>query len=316
MLLKKNNKIKRIKLNLIHHQKICYYKRSDSTLYQEKIPGYKAMWFLYYNLFGKQLLMTVVARKLTQVLYGKLMDTKWSKKMIKTFINDFNIPMDSYEKSVLQFKSFNDFFIRKKTTIELFLKFNENILCSPCDGKVLVYPSIKQIEHFYIKNHEFSFKKLINDDPNLNEFHNGSIAIIRLCPSDYHRFHFPCKGFVEKTIDISGLYYSVSPVALRKRASIFWENKRTLTKIKESPFSDYLYIEVGATCVGTIEQTYKPFSYIKRGDEKGYFKFGGSTVILIFKENTVIFDQDFIDNTIQGYETEIKVGEQIGILKK
>lgn len=312
MLFRKNKRIKSIKLSIKHHHNIKFYKRNDSELYTEKVPGYKAMWFLYYNLFGKQLLFTFVARKLTQVLYGKLMDTRWSKRMIKTFIHDYNIPMEQYEKSARQYKSFNDFFIRKKISIDHFQQSDTQVLCSPCDGKILVYPDLREINHFYIKDQSFSFDRLLESNDFYNDYSDGSMAIIRLCPSDYHRFHFPSGGFAEHSFKVKGKYYSVSPVALRKRAGIFWENKREVTVVTKSEFSEYLYIEVGATCVGSIIQTYNPGKPIYRGQEKGYFKFGGSTVILVFKKNIIQFDEDLIRNTNEGYETEICVGEFIG----
>ena len=135
--------------------------------------------------------------------------------------------------------------------------------------------------------------------------------IIRLAPVDYHRFHFPVSGNVSPNKKIEGDYYSVNPFALRKKAEIFWLNKREYTILSNPLFGDVIMAEVGATMVGSIVQTFKGSS-VNKGEEKGYFKFGGSTVVLLFEKSKIHIDEDLLINTAKGYETTVKMGERIG----
>ena len=144
------------------------------------------------------------------------------------------------------------------------------------------------------------------------EFNEGAMAIIRLAPVDYHRYHFPVSGKLEKIIDIKGDYFSVSPIAMKKSLEIFMKNKRSITLIEGEKYNRYLFAEIGATMVGTIVNTTKEKELVLKGEEKGYFKFGGSSVMMIFKKGIVNFDKDILENTKNGYETSVKMGEGIG----
>ena len=138
--------------------------------------------------------------------------------------------------------------------------------------------------------------------------------IIRLAPVDYHRFHFPVSGNISVNKKIDGDYYSVNPFALRKKAEIFCLNKREYSILSNPLFGDVVIAEVGATMVGSIIQTFKG-SYVNKGMEKGYFKFGGSTVVLLFEKSKIHIDKDLLTNTANGYETTVKMGERIGAEK-
>ena len=150
------------------------------------------------------------------------------------------------------------------------------------------------------------------DNPDLaQKYQDGALLIIRLAPMDYHRFHFPVSGKLSPNKKIDGDYYSVNPYALRKKAEIFCLNKREYTILSNPLFGDVVMAEVGATMVGSIEQTFKG-SFVNKGEEKGYFKFGGSTVVLLFEKSKIHIDEDLLINTAKGYETTVKMGERIG----
>ena len=152
-------------------------------------------------------------------------------------------------------------------------------------------------------------------DKNLaKKYEDGIFVIIRLAPVDYHRFHFPADGIIEDSHLINGDYYSVSTHAIRRNFRIFCENKREYSILKTQKFGDIVMIEVGATMVGGIKQTYKPNSFVKKGQEKGYFYFGGSTCILVFEKGKVKLDKDLIENTKKGIETKVYMGEKIGVV--
>ena len=137
--------------------------------------------------------------------------------------------------------------------------------------------------------------------------------IFRLAPNDYHRFHFPCDGFIGSRNKITGYYYSVSPSAVKENISIFWKNIREYSLLSSEEYSDIIISEVGATMVGSIVQTHKSISKVKKGLEKGYFEFGGSTVVLILKKDAIIIDDDLIENTKDGLETFVRMGEKIAV---
>jgi len=138
------------------------------------------------------------------------------------------------------------------------------------------------------------------------------MVISRLCPTDYHRFHFPCTCIPGKAKLINGPLFSVNPLALKKHIAILSENKRVLTPLETGLFGQALYIEVGATCVGSIKQTFTPSKPHEKGEEKGYFEFGGSCTILLFQPNTIQFDQDLIDASADYIETYAKMGTSLG----
>ncbi len=239
------------------------------------------------------------------------MDSCISRFLIKSFVNDYHVSMDDSITSVSGFKSFNAFFTRQLRAGSRPVCPDMSTIISPADGKILVFKKANQSMSFYIKDTLFNLSDFIGDDTISKRFQNASMAIIRLSPVDYHRFHFPVTCFPGKSRLINGSYYSVSPLALRKNTAIFNQNKREICLLSSDTHSDVLMIEVGATFVGGIRQTYKADRLTEKGEEKGYFKFGGSTVVLLFQENSIQFDNDLLENTHKGFETTIRMGESI-----
>jgi len=190
---------------------------------------------------------------------------------------------------------------------------NSTVAVSPADGKIVAYANISNSD-FIIKGYRFNVFSFLNGRLAQN-YLDGSLVIIRLAPPDYHRFHFPIDGSVTPITRIDGDYYSVNPLALRKMTEIFCLNKREYTVISNPLFGDVVMAEVGATMVGSIVQTYSG-NFVKKGEEKGYFKFGGSTLVLLFEKNKIHIDEDLLKNTLQGHETAIKMGERIGVSVK
>ena len=156
---------------------------------------------------------------------------------------------------------------------------------------------------------------LFNKDAELVErYRGGTCGILRLCPSDYHRFHFPVGGKVGPTKMVKGLLHSVNPYVLGQKRQVFAANKRSICSLESPDFGNVLLMEVGAMGVGSIVQTYASDTEVKPGDEKGYFKFGGSTTIFFFEKDRVEFDEDLIRNSELGVETLVRMGETIGRL--
>jgi phosphatidylserine decarboxylase len=288
---------------------INYFERGSDLLKTENVAGEAYLVWLYNNPIGEATLWALAKRKVISTMVGKKMDHPSSTERIQPFIEEFNIDMSTAQTQ--EFSSFNDFFCRKLKINARPIDTSEAIAASPVDGKVLAYSDISKID-FIVKGHHFDIFSFLNDEDLAQNYLDGSAIILRLAPFDYHRFHFPVSGSVSPSTPIEGYYYSVNPLALRQMTEILCLNKRELTTISNSLFGDIVMVEVGATMVGTILQTHTG-NIAQKGEEKGYFKFGGSTVVLLFEKNKIRFDEDLLLNTSEGYETEIKQGESIGV---
>ena len=294
-------------------KKIEYIERKTGEIKVEKVPGEKYLKFLYYNPLGELPLNLVVKKKFLTEYYGKKMDKPESVKKIPSFIEQADINIAEAKKRVEEFKSFNDFFYRELKEGARTVDYRENVLASPADGKILAFENLDMEKEFYIKGDKFTLEEFFADKELANKYKNGVFMIIRLAPIDYHRFHFPADGEISESKLIDGVYYSVSTHAIKKNFRILCENKREYSILKTEKFGDIAMFEVGATMVGGIKQSYKSNSYVKKGEEKGYFYFGGSTCVLVFERGKVKIDEDLLENTKKGIETKVYMGEKIGI---
>ena len=276
---------------------IEYIYRKTGEKLIEKVPGEKYLKFLYYNPFGELALNLVIKRKFLTWYYGKEMDKKSSVSKIKSLIESAGINMAESKKNIDEFNSFNEFFIRELKSGAREIDMNENTLVSPADGRIFVYENLSEVSKFFLKGDEFTLQEFFKDGFLAEKYKGGVFMIIRLAPVDYHRYHFPADGFINKSRLIEGYYYSVSPHAIKKNFRIYCENKREYSTLKTEKFGDIIISEIAATMVGGIIQSYTPDTFIKKGDEKGYFYFGGSTVIMIFEKGKVAVDKDLILNS-------------------
>ncbi|SEA17065.1 phosphatidylserine decarboxylase [Flavobacterium gillisiae] len=288
---------------------IHYYDRESGELKTEKVAAEKWLVWLYNNPIGEATLWTLVKRKLVSSIYGTMMDRPSSTKKIQRFIEEFDIDMNVFEKQ--EYHSFNDFFTRKINNIARPIDTTATSTVSPADGKILAYADISNSD-FIVKGYRFDVSSFLNNAELAKKYIDGSLVIIRLAPADYHRYHFPVSGSVSPNTKIDGDYYSVNPLALRKMTEIFCLNKREYSVVSNPVFGDVVMAEVGATMVGSMVQTYSG-DVVNKGDEKGYFKFGGSTVVLLFEKNKINIDADLLSNTLKGIETSAKQGERIGV---
>ncbi len=286
---------------------IEYVERSSNTIKKEDVVAKGALNWLYYTPGGKLTLHILLKRKLASTIVGHFMSSPLSVNQVKKFIIKHNIDLSQYH-SENGFKCFNDFFYRK-------LKEGKRIigesLVSPADGKMLAFQDIDHVPSFFIKGSEFKLHEFLKDEKMAKKFDGGSMVIVRLAPTDYHRFHFPVKGIASETKSLKGRYFSVSPVALKKNIKIFSQNRRVYNTIKSDKYGNVLMAEIGAALVGSIIQTYTPDSMVEKGNEKGYFAYGGSTVVLIFEKGKVTIDADLLENTKKHLETEVRMGENI-----
>ena len=294
--------------------KIEYVDRKTGQKEVEEIYGRWALALLYGESVLSQifsfLFLPFIARiPWASKWYGFLQKSPSSARKVLPFIAAYNIDASEFQEQT--FESFNDFFIRKLKPETRPIAKGKDRAVLPADGRYLVFPDLSRTDRFYVKGQTFDLPSFLQDPLLAHRFGDGSMAIARLCPTDYHRFHFPCDGMAGRAKPIEGPLFSVNPVALRRKLSILAENKRVVTEIKTDHFGTMLYVEVGATCVGSIHQTYRQGRILK-GDEKGYFSFGGSCLVLLFEKGKIHFDEDLVSNTKNGLETKGLFGTSFG----
>ena len=298
-------------------KEVYVFDRKTQILEKEQIYGLFFIKALYgdgiFSLIFKMLFLPLISRfAFFSYLYGFLQKTKKSRKKISPFIKKFKVDISEFECSIEKFSSFNDFFIRSLKKEARPINKEEDSIVLPADGRYLFYPSISEAKGFYVKGKKFDMLTLIQDHKLCEIYKQGSLVIGRLCPTDYHRFHFPCECLPSKAKLINGNFYSVNPIALRKKISIFCENKRMITKLQTKAFGKILFIEVGATCVASIKQTYIPKTLCMKGEEKGYFEFGGSSILMFFPPKKVHFDKDLLSFSSKQIEVKAQMGERFG----
>ncbi len=296
---------------------IKYVDRQTGKLEEEKIYGRWALALLYGESAGARLFAFFFLPFLARIpwvsrLYGWLQKRPASAKKIEPFLKEFHV--DASEFQTAEFSSFNDFFIRKLKPERRPVVPDGRAAAMPADGRYLVFPNVSQADGFYVKGQRFDLSSFLSDPAMARRLTGGSMAIVRLCPTDYHRFHFPCSGIASAPRPIDGPLFSVNPVALRQRLSILWENKRVVTEIETDHFGTLFFVEVGATCVGSIHQTFTPGKRVVKGEEKGYFSFGGSCIVLLFEKGKIRFDEDLVENSRKGLETKGLFGSSLARL--
>ena len=292
---------------------VKYYNRKTKCLEEEKVAGGKCIDWIYSSPIGMNVLEMIIKKRWLSALAGRYSNSSLSKKRIESFINKFQIDMKEYQGNPKEYKSFNEFFSRKIKEGARKIDLAPSILISCGDGRALAYDKISSQQEIPIKGMSCTLGQILQEEELASEYQAASCFVLRLSPTDYHRFHFVDSGVCEDTRHIWGSFYSVNPKALKSIQDVFCRNEREVSIFHSDHFGKIIYVEVGATFVGSIYQTFSKDQRVNKGEEKGYFCFGGSTVILFFQENRVQFDEDLIQQTQKGIETKVMMGEQIGI---
>jgi phosphatidylserine decarboxylase len=298
---------------------ILYYNRYTKTVETEKVFGEGWLRFAYDNPAGRFFVWAMARRALFSQFYGAKMNNPVSALRILPFIAKYGIDVDEFAKSPFDYKTFNEFFFRALKPGVRPVAAGEKVAVFPADGRHLAFPDVTTAPGFYVKGATFTLAEMLgeaklpeNQRTLAHAFARGSMLISRLCPVDYHRFHFPVSGIPAESRAIDGWLYSVSPVALRRNLRYLVANKRQVTLIESPAFGQVAMVEVGATNVGSIRQTYVPGRPMTKGDEKGMFAFGGSCVVTIFQRGRITFDADIVAQSAQHLETYAKVGDRLG----
>lgn len=291
-------------------KEIEFYNRHTQAMETEQVYGEAFLKWTYANPFGKLALHSFVKRPFFSRWYGKRMDHPDSRKKVAPFIRDYAMDVAEFADEPESFATFNEFFYRKLKKDAR--PIAETRAVFPADGRHLGFQNVADAKGVFVKGQQFDVDALIDDPGISTRYRGGSLVLSRLCPVDYHRFHFPVSGTAGATRLINGPLFSVSPIALGRNLSYLWENKRTVTEIGTEDMGTVLMLEIGATCVGSILQTSDDNSKVCKGDEKGYFAFGGSSTITIFEPGAIKLADDLLENSSKHIETYARMGDAMG----
>jgi phosphatidylserine decarboxylase len=286
-----------------------YIDRRTGEKHEEPLYCEATLRFLYgSSKIGKPLGELLAKFSVFSRLIGWWYRRSWTRKRIGPFIVSQKIDMTDFEKPVESYPSFDAFFIRslKKGSRPL-----ANGMIIPADGRYLFYQDLSVCDQFTMKGNTFSLKKLIGNDSLAHHYIHGSMVVARLAPGDYHRLHFPCDCTPGPSRLINGLAYPVHPAAVIQNMIVLTENKRMITELKTDHHGTILFIEIGATAVSSIHQTYQPGKDYKKGEEKGYFSFGGSSLILLFEKGSIRLASDVLSHSVQHIETLCLMGQPL-----
>lgn len=268
----------------------------------------KLLSFLYTNILGRMLLKPLIQPQVSK-LAGRYLSSALSKWLIPKFIERNEIDMDIYEEC--DYSSFNDFFTRKIKPDCRPVPENLDVLISPCDCLATVYP-IQENTTFSIKNTEYTLRSLLRSPRLAKRFRGGYAYVLRLTVEDYHRYLYSVSGKQSKNYHIDGTFHTVNPIA-NDYLPIYKENTREYTVIRSKEFGDVLQMEVGALLVGKISN-HKQSTVVTRGEEKGFFEYGGSTIVVLTQKGRVTPRSDLLTNSKNGYETKVLQAHPLGIL--
>jgi phosphatidylserine decarboxylase len=238
---------------------------------------------------------------------GKKYDDPASASQIEGFIAFHQLDMSEVLLPIEQFKNFNEFFYRalKPEARPCSAPDDPKIIVSPADCRSVVFNKMDDATQIWVKGRDYSVEKLLGDAYPLDakRYKNGALGIFRLAPQDYHRFHIPVDGVLATPKLIEGEYYTVNPMAIRSALDVYGENVRVVVPIDSVAHGRVMFICIGAMMVGSTVITRKPGQKVKRAEELGYFKFGGSTILLLFETGAMNFDDDLVKNSTGAVET-------------
>jgi phosphatidylserine decarboxylase len=294
---------------------IPYYNRVTRKVENEKVYGSSYLEWAYRNPLGFFLTDHVFSRRFVSRLFGAYEDSPLSRARIPAFIQQYGIHMEDFE--TVAYASFNEFFIRRFRPGKRPFSDAPGAFCAGAEARYLVFEDLQPTQTFRVKGIEIDLAGLLGDSGMASDFEGGSLFLARLCPVDYHRFHFPFSGKLLLQRRLKGRYHSVNPVAISVEPRVFLENERQVALLENPRFGRSAMIEVGALGVGKIVQSAcpagapLPFQF-EKGQEKGYFLFGGSTVIWLLQKGKIKPAADLLENSAEGLETWVPLGQPLG----
>lgn len=269
----------------------------------------KVIDFLYGSSFGRLFLRFLISPFVSKTA-GVFLDSPLSSWLVRPFIKKNHLDLSDYPER--SYSSFNDFFTRTILPQRRQVDPNLSKLVSPCDGKATIF-ALHEDSHFTIKGCDYTLDSLLQNGELSDRYCGGWGILLRLTVDDYHRYIYPVSGETSDNHHIPGVFHTVNPRAAATQA-IYRENTREYTLIQTQNSGTVLMMEIGAMLVGRIKNLHGA-SLVERGAEKGYFEFGGSSIMLLLEKGHFEPDEDLIEHSSNGEETVVKQGESIGLLK-
>lgn len=289
-----------------------YYDRRDGLWKTERVFAGAFLHWLYNTRAGGLVCTAITASPWPSRLYGRAHRGAWSRRKVRRFVEALGVDTSEALKPLDAFPSFADFFVREIDLRQRPVHPEPDVCIAPADGKVLAFARVEAGTRFAIKRSWFDLAGLLRDAALTRTFAGGAMVVSRLCLADYHHFHFPVAGLASAARPIPGSYHAGGPYALRTLVPFFTENHRMLTTLASDRFGLVGMVEIGALTVGSIRQTYRPETRVARGERKGRFELGGSTVVLLFEPGAIALDADLVSLTAEGTESYVRMGESIG----
>jgi phosphatidylserine decarboxylase len=279
----------------------------------EDVRFYKseAIIFVHKNPIAKLIMSRIATWPFFSTLMALKDYTRFSKKKVIDFVAENNLNETEFEKPAKEYSSFSEFFDRRLKPQARPICRESDAIISPADGVLTIFPDISGVPTFTIKGQEFTLASLLRDERLAGEYRNGSLAVVYLSPTDYHRYHFPCDCILEKSWVLGAKLFSVNPIAMEYGYRPFDVNVRDVSILINEKTGQFLMIEVGALYVGRMVRTSPTPGKKSKGQEKGYFGLGGSTIVLVFKKGVIKFDDDLLEMAAKSVPSRVRMGERI-----
>lgn len=291
---------------------IQYFNRYTGEIESEQIYGERFLRLAYQTPPGRLAVAWAIKRAWFSRWYGQRMDRWKSSVRVRPFIEKYGLNPDDFTQPLGKYHTFNEFFYRKLKPEVRPIDPDSKSIVFPADGRHLGFAKASAIESVFVKGQKFDLPALLGNKDLAERYADGPLILSRLCPVDYHRFHFVTAGTPVSPKLINGPLYSVSPIALRRNLSYLWQNKRVITVIRTAHLGEVIQLEIGATNVGSIVQTAIPYQPAAKGGEKGYFRFGGSSTITLFEPGKVTLDADLLHHASEQRELYAHMGDHMG----
>lgn len=281
-------------------------KHRDGRVVEKQDGQEKLLSLLYGTTAGRLLLKPLVCPAVSK-LGGWILSARASRVLIRPFVKSAGIDLGEYEPC--EYRSYNEFFSRQIRSECRPVDMDPCALISPCDSKLTALPITPECQ-FTLKHTEYTVASLLKNETLAEKYTGGCALIFRLAVDDYHRYCYVAEGQKGENVKLPGVFHTVNPIA-NDHFPIYKENTREYSILHSPEFGDILMMEVGALMVGKIVNHHGP-AQVHRGQEKGYFQFGGSTVVLLLQAGKAVIDQDILENSREGIETIVHFGEKIG----
>ncbi len=298
---------------------IRFWHRAHGRMEVEKVYGDRFIKTLYSSPLGDVARAVFANRQFSQ-FYGTLQDRPASGKKVRPFIEKFDIAIDEYEPGTLaaddirdSYATFNEFFIRKLRPTARAVVSGASRMPAFAEARYVGHSRVTRDTVFPVKGKFLTAAGILGSGEIAKPFEGGPLLVARLCPVDYHRYHYPDAGRVLDHFMVPGRFDSVNPLALKLKGDIFIANERQVSILDTENFGRLAYVEVGAICVGKIVQTHAWKEPFLRGEQKGYFLFGGSTVVLLGEPGRWKPSADIEANTQKGIETYVRLGDEVAL---